>query len=231
MGLELYSKIEQDLDFGKEIKKLYLKYLDILQNNKIDNILDVGCGQGEFMLLLQEHNIEVNGCDLSRNQINICLSKGLEARCVDIKDIDIKYSAITAIFDVLNYILPKDLEEFLQHIYNILEDNGYFIFDINSLFAFEELLEGTLYITKKDKDIIIDAKYNNFIAKTDIALYTKKEDIYHKEVDSIIQYYHNLEDIVAIATKIGFEVEELEEFYLYDYDKNDKIIIKLKRLK
>lgn len=225
MGLDLYSKIEPYLDFSNEIYKLHKEFMAIIMEKELNNILDVGCGQGYFLQNLLVNDLNYYGIDLSQNQINSCKEKGLNADCIDLKDVKENYDCLTAIFDVLNYI-PKDgVEEFLKNAYDRLNDGGYFIFDVNSKFAFEEVVQGSLVIDKDDKFISIDANYDKNELVTDIVLFDRKEDnIFTQEKGSIKQYFHSKDFFKKIMKKVGFKIEDIENFHLYDYDVADKHI-------
>ena len=47
------------------------------------NVLDVGCGRGEFLALLREGGISAKGLDLNPEMIEVCRSRGLEATTAD----------------------------------------------------------------------------------------------------------------------------------------------------
>lgn len=223
MGLELYAKIEEHLDFFDEVRALHKTFLTLLFENDAKKVLDVGCGQGEFLHILALNNIEGFGVDLSQNQIDICLAKGLNAKCIDVKDVQEKYEAVTAIFDVINYI-PKDMiEEFFTNIKNKLENKGVFIFDINTLFGFEEVAQGSLIIDKDDKFIAIDANFSDKTLTTDITLFEKEDNLYKKEKDSITQYYHSKEFLKKILKKLEFKIEIID-FELHGFGEADKQI-------
>ncbi len=49
MGLDLYSKIEPFLDFQEEVYNLHNEFMSIVFEKELDNILDIGCGQGFFV--------------------------------------------------------------------------------------------------------------------------------------------------------------------------------------
>ena len=59
-----------------EMKKEFKVIADLLNNNT--RVLDVGCGDGSLMSLLQkEKNIEVRGLELDKNNVQKCIVKGL----------------------------------------------------------------------------------------------------------------------------------------------------------
>ena len=63
----MYEKFKNE----KEFKVI----ADLLPNNT--RVLDVGCGDGSLMDLLQEENIEVRGLELDQINVQQCIHKGL----------------------------------------------------------------------------------------------------------------------------------------------------------
>ena len=59
-----------------KMKKEFKVIADLLPNNT--RILDVGCGDGSLMnLLKKEKNVEVRGLELSQENVQECILKGL----------------------------------------------------------------------------------------------------------------------------------------------------------
>ncbi len=63
----------------KERQKVYLNYF---MGRK--NVMDFGCGRGEFLELLRENNIEGYGIEINEEMIRICREKGLKCLNEDI---------------------------------------------------------------------------------------------------------------------------------------------------
>jgi len=224
-SLDLYSNIEQYLDFSEEISTLYNAYDEIVSEINPSNLLDIGCGQGDFLLQIQNKNIKTFGIDLSNEQIKVCKAKGLDAQAIDVANITNKYDCATAVFDVLNYMDKDNLIKFLQDTYNTLNKNGYFIFDINSLFGFEEVAQGTLNIDIDDKFIALDAYFEDEKLTTNITLFEKtSNNLYNKTQNAITQYYHDKDTLTALLNDIGFRVDKIIHFHLHSTDEADKYI-------
>jgi SAM-dependent methyltransferase len=49
----------------------------------LSNVLDVGCGRGEFLALLQEKGVAAKGLDLNAEMVEVCKSRGLDATAAD----------------------------------------------------------------------------------------------------------------------------------------------------
>ncbi|AZL54599.1 class I SAM-dependent methyltransferase [Aliarcobacter skirrowii] len=230
MGLDLYSKIEPYLGFEDEIYSLHKLFLRFIMENDLDNILDIGCGQGYFLQNLQINQKKYLGVDLSSEQINACLEKGLNAKNLDIKDLNQKFDCIVAIFDVLNYIKKPDLKTFLENVSNLLNKDAYFLFDINTLYGFEEIAQGSINIDIEDKFIAIDAFFENSKLQTNITLFEKQgNNLFSKEQDSITQEYHSKEFLKELLEKSGFTIVDIKEFFLHSDEKADKLIFICKK--
>jgi cyclopropane fatty-acyl-phospholipid synthase-like methyltransferase len=228
--LNLYAVIEQDLDFQEEIAKLYDAYSLLISQIEPSTLLDIGCGQGDFISLIQEQNIQTFGIDLSSHQIEVCQNKNISSACIDICEVKDSYDMATAVFDVLNYIPANRLKQFCTCTYDRLNPNGYFIFDINSLYGFEDVAQGTLSINKKDRFINIDAFFEDTKLRTTITLFDKKQNNnYTKQQNTIIQYYHTQNDIKKILQDIGFDIENIINFHLHDENNSDKWIFICKK--
>ncbi|MDN5060350.1 class I SAM-dependent DNA methyltransferase [Aliarcobacter butzleri] len=230
MGLDLYAKVEPYLDFEEEVYTLHKEFLRFVMVNDLDNIIDIGCGQGYFLENLKVNKKKYFGIDLSVEQIKVCQEKNLNAKAIDLKDVKEKFDCATAIFDVLNYIPKNELKIFLEQTYEILNQNAYFIFDVNSYFGFDEVAQGTITIDVEDKFIAIDANFENNKLQTDITLFEKQENgLFSKEQDSIIQEYHSKEFLSKILEEIGFKLIEIKEFSLHTDEIADKLIFICKK--
>ncbi len=230
MGLDLYAKVEPYLDFEEEVYTLHKEFLRFVMVNDLNNIIDIGCGQGYFLENLKVNKKKYFGIDLSVEQIKVCQEKNLNAQAIDLKDVKEKFDCATAIFDVLNYIPKNELKRFLEQTYEILNQNAYFIFDVNSYFGFDEVAQGTITIDAEDKFIAIDANFENNKLQTDITLFEKQENgLFSKEQDSIIQEYHSKEFLTKILEEIGFKQIEIKEFNLHTDEIADKLIFICKK--
>ncbi|MBD3840563.1 MAG: class I SAM-dependent methyltransferase [Campylobacterales bacterium] len=224
-SLDLYAIIEPYLDFEEEIHTLYTKIGSLVIQNDCKNVIDIGCGQGEFCRLLQHNGVNTFGIDLSAKQIEIAKQKDLHVQCIDLALVKEKFDCATAVFDVINYIPKEQLSGFFTNAYNCLETHGKFIFDVNSLFGFEEVAQGTLSIDTDEKFICIDGVFEEKILYTNMNLFEKTSSgCYIKTSGVIQQYYHEIEALKKILKKCGFKTIKVENFNLHQYEEDDKMI-------
>jgi O-antigen chain-terminating methyltransferase len=84
-------ELEPDFDYARfeerfrgdehEIKERQRTYLQYFQDK--ENILDIGCGRGEFLELLRESGIKAGGVDLDLDMVLLCREKGLDVSMND----------------------------------------------------------------------------------------------------------------------------------------------------
>ena len=66
-------------DHVKSGQKFYSSYF-----SNCKNVLDIGCGRGEFLELMREAGVPARGIDLNPEAVDLCRDKGLEAQVADL---------------------------------------------------------------------------------------------------------------------------------------------------
>ena len=64
-----------------DIRDRVREYLPIFKG--ASDVLDVGCGRGEFLELLREHGIRARGIDANGAMVDVCREQGLDATHAD----------------------------------------------------------------------------------------------------------------------------------------------------
>jgi len=172
-----------------------------------------------------QYDIECDGIDLSALMVQKAKAKGLNIECKSICEVDKKYDAIVSVFDVLNFVHPDELDNFLNCVYNSLNEGGIFAFDINTLHGFSDVADGVMSEEKEKIFLTVDAKFEENELHTKFTVFLKdKNNTYLKEQETIIQYFHSLKIFKQLK---NFKV--VKSTYLDMYDKKDKALIILKK--
>lgn len=222
--LNLYAKVEHLLGIEEATEALYDLYHSELEEYKVTTLLDVGCGRGGFMERMISDGIVCKGVDLSQVMVDECQAKGLDAVCMDAKEVTGSYDAIVSIFDVLNFMDEKTLVAFLNAMAERLNDNGVFIADINTLYGFSEVAEGSMSRDSEEESLIVDATFENDKLDTVFTLFEKQEDCrYVKYQESIIQYFHKIKIFQKLEK---LRLVEKQTFSLYDREDKTLLIFK-----
>ena len=227
-NLDLYAKAEHLLGIEEATEALYDLYRSELDSYKIKTLLDVGCGRGGFMKRMISDGVECKGIDLSSVMIQECLNDGLDAKQIDINEADGSYDAIVAIFDVLNFLNHEELITFLDAISKRLNDDGIFIADINTLYGFSDVAEGTMSAENDKEFLVVDAEFGDDKLHTKFTLFLKEneeksDNKYIKHQDTIIQYFHKIKTFQNLTT---LKLIDKQTFSLYDTKDKTLLIFK-----
>jgi len=66
---------------SEDIRQRVTEYLPIFQGAR--NVLDIGCGRGEFLALLRDSGVEARGVDINSAMVDVCRQQGLDAEEAD----------------------------------------------------------------------------------------------------------------------------------------------------
>lgn len=224
-NLDLYAKAEHLLGIEEATEALYDVYRAELDAYEVKTLLDVGCGRGGFMQRLISDGVKCKGIDLSSIMVEDCKAQGLDAECIDVSDATGKYDAIVSIFDVLNFLDKDALIKFLDAVHDRLEDDGVFIADINTLFGFSNVAEGTMSRDAGDEFLNVDAVFRGDELRTMFTLFEENEDkSYTKHQNYITQYFHKIKIFQNLSS---LKLVDKQTFSLYA--KNDKTLLIFKK--
>jgi cyclopropane fatty-acyl-phospholipid synthase-like methyltransferase len=225
-GLDLYAKVEHLFDFEYVMDFLWGKYIEELKKLNVKTILDIGCGTGGFMLKAKEAGFEVVGIDISEEMINLAKEKDLEVYHKDLCEFSGKFDACVAIFDVINYMDDEYLKNFFKCVKNVLKKDGYFLFDVNTFYGFDEIAQGTISVEDEENFAVLNSIFEDDEMVTKITLFEKNSKCYEKQESEIIQYFHKNSKLKKLNP---LKFDKKIEINLYDGDMPDKEVLIFKQ--
>ncbi len=111
-----------------EFEDRHRKVIRLFSNYKFDRILDVGCGDGNFSLLLKQAcgANEVYGIDIAEKGVESARRKGVKALQVDLDEQNLPFEDeyFDAVFagEVIEHLFDPD--RFLGEVYRVLRRQG-----------------------------------------------------------------------------------------------------------
>ncbi len=119
-------------------QEMFVKYFEGKQN-----VLDIGCGRGEFLELCRENGIDAMGIDIDEDMVLYCQEKGLNVRQAEALDFleSVEEGKLGGVFmsQVVEHLEPNYLIRLIELCHSKQADDSYFISEtINpeSLFVF-----------------------------------------------------------------------------------------------
>jgi len=221
MGLELYSEIEELFLDKEAADMLWGSFLDIIKELNIKTLLDIGCGGGDFCLMAKNAGIDIKGVDLSSAQVKKAVKKGCNCENINVCEMNEKFESASAIFDVINYMNENELKKFFSCVEKVIEK--YFIFDINTFYAMDELAIGNLKAEDENRFATLFSEFKDNKLITEITLFEKKDNnCYIKKQKSITQYYHSVEEIEKLTS---MKLKNRVPISLYGSEEAEKMIL------
>ena len=228
-SLDLYAKVEDLLENQEAIASLYDYYYETLSQIAFESLLDVGCGSGAYLVALQQHfpHIKAKGIDLSPVMTAHARARGVDAEAVDLCELDGRFDVITAVFDMMNYLPDEAQEGFFACIRSHLNEGGYFMFDVNTLYGFENVAVGAYIVEDAHRFVAIDSDFEEGCYRADFTLFEKEDTCYRRTLQTIEQFYHTTEDLLKAS---GMQLVADEPLSLYGFEEADKRFIVLQKV-
>ncbi|MBP2025473.1 class I SAM-dependent DNA methyltransferase [Peptoniphilus stercorisuis] len=220
-----FAKIYDALMYDFDYDLVYETLKNTVDKNTL-NILELACGTGSLTEKLA-NNYNVDALDLSEDMLSIAQNKINKFKNVKLFKQDMRYfnmsktyDACFCICDSLNYILKKDdIDNIFKNVYNHLEENGKFIFDLNTERKFLDMEE--VYVEEVDDVFYVWENYYDYENKLNtygVNFFVEKdefEDIYKRVYEEHIERAYSIDFVKESLKKAGFQdVEIYDDYYL-----------------
>ena len=217
--------------YDKMVGADYDKIIKFIDSNikmyKPDSSLvcDLGCGTGTVALSLSQRGYDVIAIDSNDTMLMVAREKAFELNdsktlflCQDIVDFEL-YGTVDVIFstlDTVNYITDaNDLDTFFKWVRNYLNFDGLFIFDVNSEYKFNDVLNNKTFFYDYDDMFCSwevqkeDDEYCHYLT-----YFIKQSDGTYKRYDNTqVQRFYSCEIIENVAKKYDFEILCIKDDY------------------
>lgn len=181
-------------------------------------VLELGCGTGSMTQLLAEAGYDMIGVDRSPEMLQAAVEKrdesGLDILYLlqDMRAFELygTVRAVVCVCDSLNYITePEDLLQVFRLVENYLDPGGIFIFDLNTVYKYEEILGDCTIAEDRDAaSFIWENEYDTAerLNVYQLSVFLREEDgRYSKYEEMHIQRAYAVEDVKDLLEKAGLE--------------------------
>lgn len=182
-------------------------------------LLDLGCGTGSVTELLAKAGFDMIGIDNSEEMLEIAMEKKAESGLdilyllQDMREFELygTVKGIVSICDSMNYILEdEDLLDVLKLVHNYLDNDGIFIFDMNTMYKYENILADNTFAEDREESSFIWENYydeEEEINQYDLALFVKEEDgRFTKYEETHLQRAYEQKRVEELIRESGLEL-------------------------
>jgi SAM-dependent methyltransferase len=239
---DLYDLLMKDVDYGS-----WVDYIEeILRRNSLKPqlVLDLGCGTGSFCMEMAARGYDMIGVDSSAQMLSCAVQK-MKNR--DLRDIlylnqDMtafelygSVDAVVCLMDSINYVTDKEaLMRMFDIVRNYLNPDGVFIFDVNTLYRFENVFDkNTFYSVDEDATYIWENRYDgkNRICEFDITLFTKCNELYKRFDEIHLEKAYEIPELLEIIGACGLQIIDIYDELSFNspHERSERIFFVCKK--
>ena len=200
-------------------------------------VLDLGCGSGKFTELMAAAGYDMIGVDNSEDMLMAAMDKKYESGhdilylLQDMREFELygTVRAIISVCDCLNYITePSGLIKVFKLVRNYLEDDGVFIFDINTEYKYAHILSDNTFAENRDDCSFIWENYydsDKKINEYDLTIFLKNEedDFYERVWEEHYQRSYCISEIIDMLHEAGLRAVNIYDAYTLNEPKEDSL--------
>ena len=214
---KVYDLFMDNIPYGEWTE--YVKELLAEEGIKDGILLDLGCGTGSVTELLAKAGFDMIGIDNSEEMLDIAMEKRYESGLdilyllQDMREFELygTVKGVVSICDSMNYILDdEDLLDVFKLVHNYLDNDGIFIFDMNTMYKYREILADNTFAEDREESSFI---WENFydeeeeINQYDLSLFVQEEDgRYRKYEETHLQRAYEQECVEELLKESGLEL-------------------------
>lgn len=197
-------------------------------------VLELGCGTGSMTELLAARGYDMIGVDNSAEMLDIAMEKKDESGndilylLQDMREFELygTVKAVVSVCDSMNYITEEvDLLDVFKLVNNYLDPGGVFIFDLNTVYKYEEILgENVIAENREESSFIWENWYDEEeqINEYDLTLFIQNEDgLYEKYEEMHYQRAYEIGLVCELLEQAGLKLEAVYDAFTLDAPKKD----------
>ncbi|MDF9824080.1 ubiquinone/menaquinone biosynthesis C-methylase UbiE [Breznakia sp. PF5-3] len=205
-----YDSLVKDEDATKQ-------YVEFVKQHMLgDSIMELACGSGEISLALAKTGYRMVASDISASMLKVAKAKDatklIDYQLMDMTKINDSnhYDAIICFCDSLNYLESDDLVNVFTSVYEHLNEQGVWMFDMHSLDRLEEFSEAFY-----EAGIVDGVEYTWSICSEEDKLYHNfifYDDRGNPQYENHIQNVFDPQEVKQLLEAIGFHLEIFTDF-------------------
>ena len=178
-------------------------------------VLDLGCGTGKMTRLMSEQGYDMTGIDNVAEMLQIAAMEPGEVPILyllqDMQDLELDgcVRAVYSVCDCVNYVLDEEeLQQAFSRVHEYLEEDGVFIFDVNTSYKYTKLLAENTFAESRDEGSFIWDNYydeEERINEYDLTLFIPEGDeLYRRYTETHYQRNYETATLLKLLKNAGF---------------------------
>lgn len=238
---DYYDALTLNVDYEK--RALYIVNTLKMLGHEMGLTLDLACGTGKLTLELKKLGVDVYGADGSQEMLSFAYEKAVENGfnilflCQKMQELNLYGGIDTCVctLDSINHMTDiEDVRKTFERVFLFLNDGGYFIFDVNTVYKHQNVLCDNTFVYDLDEVYCVweNSLQENNIVDININLFVPEGELYERFEESFSERAYSDAQLMSMLNGAGFEVvkrfsdmsenapEESDERIIYIAKKN-----------
>ncbi|MCR5452544.1 MAG: class I SAM-dependent methyltransferase [Lachnospiraceae bacterium] len=221
---EVYDLFMEDVPYDRWAKEI----IGLLKEEGIDDglVCELGCGTGQMTRRLAAAGYDMTGIDASFDML--MKAREYEAEGIlyleqDMREFELygTMAAIVSVCDSMNYLTDDgDMEKVFSLVKNYLDPGGIFIFDVNTVYKYENILGEQIITDNREEGSFIWENYydrQKRINEYELTLFIRDrqlsgengEDLYKKYEETHFQRAYGIDEITEKVNESGLILKKV----------------------
>lgn len=207
----LYDTLTENVDY--QVRSDYISDFFIAEGIKPNTIVDLACGTCSISLPFAKKGSKVIGVDLSEEMLSVASEKvcdeDVSLVCADIADFIYSNGAdgVLCSLDSINHLTDfSDVQKVFNNAYNSLNDNGLFIFDVNTIYKHQNILfNNTFVFDEEDYYLVWDnEQVDDFEVRILLDFFLYNGESYDRYSEEFNERAYSIGDLTIALKNAGF---------------------------
>ena len=208
-----YDILTDNVDYGK-VHRFYSQVFEEFGHHP-HILLDLACGTGRLCFAFERDGIDVIGVDCSEYMLDVAyegkIERGSNALFLQqpAHKLDLYGTVDTVVcnLDSVNHFAPKNIQKVFERVALFAESGSLFVFDVNSKYKFENLLNDACYCSDcGDMFCVWTSTFDGKKADIRMDVFERAGELYKRREDSVVEYYYSDEYISDLLNRCGFDL-------------------------
>lgn len=215
---QYYDELMQNVEYTEIADKIH----EWLGKYRPQTMLmcDLACGTGTLAKLLSEKGYEIIGIDSSAEMLMTAREKcsmDVLLLCQSMDEVDL-YGTIDAAvctLDSINHVTDKEtVGTIFKKVSLFLENNGIFVFDVNTPYKHEHILSDSAYIIETDNVFCAwQNTYEDGLVNISLDFFEEEDGMYYRSSEYFSERAYTDEEIREMLEEAELEVIAVKDGY------------------
>lgn len=226
----LYDELTQNVEYEKRCDYI----LSFFEKNGIKSgtVLDLACGTGSMSIPFMKKGYNIIGLDYSEEMLEIAsnrLSEAgnnfslLKAKMQEF-ELSEKIGACICCLDSINHLNNiDDVQATFKNVYDSLNNNGLFVFDVNTVYKHNEILADNTFVFDEDDYYLVwdNEAVDDRTVRILLDMFLFNGENYDRFSEEFEETAYSVDELSTLLKNSGFVDIKLYDELSYDEPKND----------